>query len=343
MRAAALTGYNAFEVIDLPDPAITGPTDVVVRVTGAGVCGSDVHLAEGALAHIIGDLDFPFVLGHENGGYVEAVGDGVTTLAPGDPVLLHPHISCGLCRPCRRGEETFCLDLRFPGVDGTPGGYAEYLKTDVRAAIRLPDGTDPAPLSALSDAGLTAYHAVRKMVGALPPDGTAVVVGIGGVGYFALQLLRAFSPARLVAVDVDPAKLDGAPALGADLAVPSGPGAADAIMELTGGRGADLVVDCVGVRGTPELALGVLGRGGRLSVVGAGDGEVCCATPDMTFRELAVEASLVGTLGELTELVDLTLRGRVSLIHSYYDLADAGAAVEDLRAGRVEGRAVLRP
>lgn len=343
MKAAALTAYDEFDLIDVPDPEVAGPTDVVVRVTGAGVCGSDLHLAEGALRHVIGDLEFPFILGHENGGFVEAVGDAVTTLVPGDPVLLHPHISCGLCRPCRRGQETFCENLRFPGVDGTPGGYAEYVKSDERAVIKLPEGTDPAPLSPIADAGLTAYHAVRRSVPHLPPDGTAVVTGVGGVGYFVLQLLRAFTPAQLIALDVDQAKLDGARELGADLGVLSGGGAVEAIREATGGRGADLVVDCVGVKGTPEIALGVLGRGGRLSVVGAADGEVCCATPDMTIRELSLEGSLVGTLGELSELVDMTLRGRVKLIQTYYELADAAVAVQDLRAGRVAGRAVLRP
>jgi NAD+-dependent secondary alcohol dehydrogenase Adh1 len=343
MKAAVLTAYNVFETVDLPDPEIVGPTDVIVRISGAGVCGSDVHIAEGVLAKFIGDLKFPFVLGHENSGFVEAVGTSVVSLRPGDAVLLHPHISCGLCRACRRGQETFCENLRFPGVDGTPGGYAEFIKTDVRAAIRLPAGTDPAPLSPLTDAGLSAYHAVRKSVPSLPPDGTAVVIGIGGLGQFALQLLRLFSPARLVAVDTLAGRLDLARQLGADITLTSGDSAVDGVLDATDGRGADLVIDCVGVKTTPQIALGGLARGGRLTVLGAGDGEACCSTPAITGRELTIEGSLVGTLGELAELAEITLRGRLTATSTYYPLADAAKAVDDLREGRVAGRAVLRP
>lgn len=342
MKAAALTAYDSFELIELPQPQITAASDVIVRVAGAGVCGSDVHLAEGELAAYVGELEFPCVLGHENCGYVEAIGEAVRTVAVGDAVLLHPHISCGLCRACRRGQETYCERLRFPGVDGTPGGFAEYMKTAERALVKLPAGTDPVPLAALTDAGLTAYHAVRRQVRELPPDGAAAVIGLGGVGRFALELLRAFSPVRLIAVDIDRDRLAIAERVGAT-SVLAGDGAAAEIAAASEGRGVDLVVDCVGATGTPELALEVLARGGHLSVVGAGDGELCCATVPMTGRELSLEGSLVGTLGELTELVDIALRGRISIEHVEYPLAAAATALEDLRHGRVNGRAVLRP
>lgn len=342
MKAAALTAYDQFDLIELPEPEVEGPLEVVIKVAGAGVCGSDQHLSEGALRDYVGELEFPFVLGHENCGHVVAVGEAVRTVGPGDPVLLHPHITCGMCRACRRGDETFCERLRFPGVDGTPGGFAEYMKTSEHSLVKLPEGTDPFPLAALTDAGLTAYHAVRRQVRDLPPDGAAVVIGLGGVGRFALELLRVFSPARLIAVDVDREHLAIADRVGAT-PVLSGADAAAEIRAAAGGRGADLVVDCVGVAGTPELAIEVLDRGGHLSVVGAGDGEVCCATPPMTGRELSFEASLVGTLGELTELVDIALRGRVTIDHVEYPLADAATAMNDLRSGSVNGRAVLRP
>jgi D-arabinose 1-dehydrogenase-like Zn-dependent alcohol dehydrogenase len=343
MRAAVLTDYDVFDVRDVADPTIMGATEVIVRVSGAGVCGSDVHLAEGALRHMIGEIEFPFVLGHENAGHVAAVGDAVTTLQPGDPVLLHPHISCGVCRACRRGDETYCENLRFPGVDGTPGGYAEYVKTDVRAAIKLPEGTDPTELAAVTDAGLTAYRAVRKVVDRLPPDGTALVTGVGGVGSFALQILRQFTPATIIALDRDAGRLEVAAGLGADAIVPGGEGEVDAIMSATDGAGVDLVMDCVGAPGTPETSMAVLRRGGRIAQVGSGEGELCCAAGPMTFRELSFEGSLVGTLGELTELIGIALRGRVQMLQTYYPLEQAAAAVEDLRAGRIQGRAVLRP
>lgn len=344
MKAAVLTDYDVFDVVELPDPTIMGATEVIVRVSGAGVCGSDVHMAEGALRHMIGELTFPFVLGHENAGHVEAVGDAVTTLRPGDPVLLHPHVSCGVCRSCRRGDETYCENLRFPGVDGTPGGYAEYVKTDVRAAIKLPEGTDPTPLAAITDAGLTAYRAVRKVVDRLPPDGTALVTGVGGVGSFALQILRQFTPAQIIALDTDAGRLEVAGRLGADAVVAGGGEAAvEAVMAATGGAGVDLVVDCVGVPGTPETAMAVLRRGGRIAQVGSGEGELCCAAGPMTYRELSFEGSLVGTLGELTELVGMALRGRLETLQDYYPLERAADAVRDLRTGCVQGRAVLLP
>ena len=343
MKAAVLTSYDVFEIADVPDPEVTAPTDVIVEISGAGVCGSDVHLAEGVLEQFVGELEFPFLLGHENAGHVVAVGDQVRGLAVGDPVLMHPHISCGLCRACRRGHETYCENLRFPGVDGTPGGYAEYLRTDAHAVIKLPEGTDPTLLASLTDAGLSSYHSVRRTVGDVAPDGTALVIGIGGLGHFAVQLLPLFTPAAVIAVDTDPERMRSATALGADHAVAAGDRAAAEIMELSGGQGVDLVIDAVGVRGTSELAMEVLARGGRLSVLGAGDGEVCCATPPMTGRELSLDGSLVGSLGELTELVGIALRGKLSLPQTYYALGDTAIAVEDLRHGRVHGRAVLTP
>jgi len=268
----------------------------------------------------------------------------VTTVKIGDPVLVHPHITCGLCRACRRDEASFCEALLFPGIDGrSPGGFAEFLRTSERAVVRLPAGTDPAPMASLADAGLTAYHAVRRASGTLAADGTAVVVGVGGVGYFALQLLRTFSPARLIAVDLSFEKLLEASALGADLTLLAGEDLVERVMELTDGTGVDLVMDCVGIAPVPAQSLAMLRRGGVYSVLGADKGEACCGTLAMTGRELTIKGNLVGTLGELTELANLATRGRIQLVQTFYPLKYANMALSHLRSGKVQGRAVLVP
>ncbi len=345
MKAAVLNEFNGdLDLIDVEAPQVSHPSDVIVRITGAGVCGSDVHWIQGAFKDILGAPQFPYILGHENAGYVEAVGEAVTTLRIGDPVLAHPHITCGLCRACRRNEASFCESLRFPGIDGrSPGGFAEFMRTSEHALVKLPPGTDPAPMASLADAGLTAYHAVRRACGDLPADGAAVVIGLGGVGYFALQLLRAFSPARLIAVDLRPEKLDNAGTLGADLALPAGEDLVERVLQATGGAGVDLVMDCVGIAPVPEQSLAMLRRGGVYSALGADTGEACCGTLALTGRELTIKGNLVGTLGELTELAHMAVNGRIQLTQTSYPLRDANRALQDLRHGRIQGRAVLVP
>ncbi|MEJ8568582.1 NAD(P)-dependent alcohol dehydrogenase [Elongatibacter sediminis] len=345
MKAAVLNEFNReLALTEVEDPRIQHPGDVIVRVTGAGVCGSDVHWIEGAFKDVLGAPEFPYVLGHENGGYVEAVGSAVTSLQVGDPVLAHPHITCGLCRACRRNEASFCESLRFPGIDGrTAGGFAELFRTTEHALVKLPPGTDPAPMASLADAGLTAYHAVRRACGDLPADGVAVVIGVGGVGYFALQLLRLFSPARLIAVDRVAEKLRDAETLGADLTLSAGDELVDQVMEATGGTGVDLVMDCVGVAPVPEQSLAMLRRGGVYSALGADTGEACCGTLALTGRELTIKGNLVGTLGELAELAQLAARNRIQLTQTSYPLQDINRALSDLRHGTVRGRAVLVP
>ncbi|MBV9544691.1 MAG: alcohol dehydrogenase catalytic domain-containing protein [Chloroflexi bacterium] len=175
-------------LVDVPEPTISGPMDVIVRIAGAGVCRTDLHLVQGVFDAIRGKL--PFTLGHENAGWIQAVGTGVSNLAPGDPVILHPQPSCGLCAACRAGNDMHCTGGSFfPGFDGTDGGYAEYLRTSARAVVKLAPGTDPASLAPFADAGITAYHAVKKVLPRISPGTTVAVVGIGGLGHFGVQIL----------------------------------------------------------------------------------------------------------------------------------------------------------
>jgi|TARA_B110000211_G_scaffold44294_2_gene46844 NAD+-dependent secondary alcohol dehydrogenase Adh1 len=346
MKAVILPAFGStLELATVVDPTIQGPHDVIVKIAGAGVCGSDIHFIDGMFKDVLGEPPFPYILGHENAGYVAAVGSAVTTVKEGDPVLVHPHITCGTCRACRRGDEAFCEKLMFPGIDGQNlGGFAEYFLTNERALIKLPAGTDPSPMASLSDAGLTAYHAVRRAVPNLVPDGTAVVIGLGGVGYFALQLLRLFTPARIIGVDVSPKKVEEAAKLGADLALLSDSQLVENIMGHTSGIGVDLVLDCVGVAPVPQQSLSMLRRGGVYSALGAdNDGDVCCGTMALTGGEMTIKGNLVGNLSELEELVQLVLRSRLHLAQTYFQLGDAAEAIKQLRKGTIQGRAVLVP
>jgi D-arabinose 1-dehydrogenase-like Zn-dependent alcohol dehydrogenase len=276
---------------------------------------------------------------------VEAVGSAVTGLSKGDPVILHPLITCGLCRACRTGYDMACERGVFPGLDGTDGGFAEYLKTSARAVIKLAPGTDPVPLAPFADAGITAYHAVKKVAPFIYPGTWAVVVGVGGLGHFAVQLLKVMTTARVIALDARPERLDFAQELGADEAVLAGEdGGVEQILKITEGRGADVILDFVGEHGTPEKALQYLrkARGGTYVVIGYG-GVVAPTTLDMIARELNILGSIVGSHSELEELMELNRQGKVTIRATTYPLAEAAKAMEDLDAGKVLGRAVLVP
>src|SRR5438128_4661476 len=200
MKAVRLHHYEEQPKIDqVQEPKITGPLDVIVRIGGAGVCRTDLHIIEGQWAEKSG-VALPYTLGHENAGWVEAVGSAVSNVAVGDAVILHPLVTCGLCRACRDGDDVHCTSSSFPGID-TDGGYAEYLKTTARSTIKLDDSLQPADVAALADAGLTAYHAVAKAARTLRPGDKALVIGAGGLGHIGVQVLRALSSAEMIVVD----------------------------------------------------------------------------------------------------------------------------------------------
>ena len=181
MKAVRVHAYGKRPSVDeIPEPRVTGPLDVLVQVGAAGLCRTDLHIVEGQWAEATG-IALPYTLGHENAGWVHAVGDGVTNAAPGDTVILHPAPSCGLCRACRAGEDMHCSNGEFPGLSGD-GGMAEYLRTSARAWVKLDPSTQPADVAALADAGITAYHAVRKAIPLLYPGTTCVVIGAGCQG-----------------------------------------------------------------------------------------------------------------------------------------------------------------
>jgi D-arabinose 1-dehydrogenase-like Zn-dependent alcohol dehydrogenase len=330
-------------LVDVPEPRITGPLDVIVKVAGAGVCRTDLHLVEGVFKSGMGDK-LPFTLGHENAGWIEEVGSGVPDLQKGDPVILHPQPSCGLCRSCRDGDDMHCTGQSFfPGFDGTDGGYAEYLKTNVRAVIKLAPGTDPASLAPFADAGITAYHAVKRQLPRIIPGTTCVVLGVGGLGHFGIQILKALSCARVIALDTRADRLDFARRLGADEAFQSGiEGGVTAVREATDGRGADIVFDYVGERGTPDTAIKMLRRGGTYAQIGYG-GTLTIPTVDLLLGEFTIFGNIVGTFSDLAELMELNRQGKVRITAQQFPLEDAAEVLHLLDQGQIEGRAVLLP
>jgi D-arabinose 1-dehydrogenase-like Zn-dependent alcohol dehydrogenase len=335
MRAVQVVSFGApVEVTDVPEPEIRDPFDAVVRIAGAGICRTDLHIQQGALAGAF-HQELPLTLGHENSGWVEALGPAVSHLSVGDPVIVHPAVTCGHCAGCRSGNDMHCGTWRFPGVDGWPGGYAERLRTSARSLVPLPAGTDPAPLAPHADAGLTAIHAVKRLAGFAPVGATVVSIGCGGVGQLALQLLRLLTPARIVVVEVDARRATAARKLGAHvvLELPA-PAAADAVLDLTGGRGAQAVLDLVGEGEVPGHAMRMLAKGGAYSIVGYGGG-VRLEHLDMINRELTVLGNQIGSHTDLVELMALVAQGRVTIDSELFPLESA--------AGRVAGRAVLVP
>lgn len=341
MRAVQLSAYDTKpELVEVPDPHADGALDVVVKIGGAGVCRTDLHIIEGQWEQKSG-VTLPYTIGHENAGWVEEVGNAVTSVKPGDPVILHPLATCGLCRYCRAGDDVHCVASAFPGIDSN-GGYAEYLKTNARAVVKLDSSLKPADVAALADAGLTAYHAVAKAARFLRPGDTAVVIGAGGLGHIGVQVLAALSAARMIVVDRSEPALKLASELGAHHTVVADGTQVQQVLDLTDGNGAEAVIDFVGEGGAIEDGVGMLRRAGNYYVIGYG-GTLSIPTIDVISTEINFIGNLVGSYNDLVELMVLAAQGKVSLHTSTYPLAEFATALSDLDAGNVRGRAILVP
>ena len=339
MRAALMREYHApLELVERPDPEPDGVRSVVVKIGGAGVCATDLHAIDGLME--VAGVSVPLVLGHENAGWVHAAGDDVTSAAVGDPVLVYPAYSCGLCVSCRRGLDMQCERGGFTGLTHD-GGFAEYVLVDERQLVLLPPGTDSAAVAPHADAGITAYHAVKKLLPRLTPGTTAALIGVGGVGHIALQLVRALGASNVIAVDTDERRRSLARELGADEILGDEP-AADAVREATDGKGADVVLDFVGTDDTHASGLAMLARGGVYSVIGYG-GTIAHPSVLMIATETSIWGNLVGSWTDLWELVQLHARGAVTLRSETFPLEQVNDVLDTLRAGDITGRAVLVP
>ncbi|HEY5988350.1 MAG TPA: NAD(P)-dependent alcohol dehydrogenase [Streptosporangiaceae bacterium] len=341
MKAVRLHAYHQQPVVEeVPEPVIVGPLDVVVRIGGAGVCRTDLHIIEGQWAAAMG-VQLPYTLGHENAGWVHATGTGVTNVAEGDTVILHPAPTCGLCRACRAGQDMHCANGSFPGLSHD-GGMAEFLLTSARACVKLDSATRPADVAALADAGITAYHAVRKAIPLLYPGTTCVVIGAGGLGHIGIQCLATLTAATIIVVDRNSDALKLAEQLGAHHTVVADGGQVAAVSRLTGGNGAEVVLDFVAEQGAEADGFAMTGRAGSYFVIGYG-GTVQIPTLDIISTERNIVGNIVGTYNDLAELMALAQAGRVTLHTRTYPLDAAADALADLDAGRVRGRAILVP
>jgi propanol-preferring alcohol dehydrogenase len=347
MRALRLVDWQQPPaLVELPDPR-PRPGEVVVRMGAAGACHSDLHLLHDVPPGIL-PWQPPFTLGHENAGWVHELGDGVVGLSVGEPVVVYGAWGCGSCARCRTTSENYCergVDApvaRGGGGLGLDGGMADLLLVpSARHLVPIPSGLDVVAAAPLADAALTPYHAVRRSLGKLLPGSTAVVVGCGGLGHLAVQILTAMTAARVVAVDVRPDALTLAEAAGAALTV-SGADSAQQIREATGGVGADVVLDFVGNTDTMTLAASVSRTLGDVTVVGLAGGAYPLSIATIPY-EVSMQTTYWGSRSELLEVLDLAARGAIRAHVTTYPLSAAAAAYDDLAAGRVTGRAVVVP
>ncbi|MBV9425306.1 MAG: NAD(P)-dependent alcohol dehydrogenase [Solirubrobacterales bacterium] len=341
MKAARLHAYHeALKLDEIAEPQATGPLDVVVRIGAAGLCRTDLHIQEGQWAEKSG-VKLPYTPGHENAGWVHEVGSAVTNVEVGDTVIVHPFISCGLCGPCRRGDDMHCLNGSFPGIN-RDGGFAEFLQTSARSVVKLGEGLDPKDIAALADAGLTAIHAVKRAIPVLSPGTYAVVIGAGGLGHIGVQCLKAMTPAEIIVLDPSEPALALARDLGAHHTVKVDGTQVDKVKELTDGLGAEAIVDFVGERGAIEDGIAMIRDGGFYYVIGYGE-NINIPTIDVISREISFIGNLVGTYTDLQELMTLTAQGQVSLHTSTYPLDAINDAMADLDGGRLQGRGILVP
>lgn len=340
MKAYQLSGDQQaeFREVAVPEP---GPGEVLIKVAGAGACHSDLHLMERPSGFAL-----PYTLGHENAGWVEALGPGVRDLDVGEAVAVYGPWGCGRCRACRSSFENHCenadrIGARGGGL-GRDGGMAPYMLIPAARLLVPLDGLDPVEAAPLSDAGLTPYHAIKRNLGKLTPGTSALVIGVGGLGHMAVQILRALSPAQVIAADIDEGKLMLARELGADQVVRSGDEAPAQIRELTSGLGAMVVLDFVGNDATMKLAARVARPGGEVTVVGLAGGTVPFRAGTLPF-DCAITVPFWGSAVELMEVLALAREGAIrSRVHRF-PLSQAPDAYAQLREGKIDGRAVITP
>ena len=344
---------QALQLVDKPVPEPQG-TEVLIKVRAAGVCHTDLHLWEGhydmgggkKLTLAERGIKPPLTLSHEIVGEVVAAGPGAAALGEaaqlGRVALVHPWIGCGECAACQRGEENICIKPQALGV-ARPGGFAEYVVVPHPRYLVNIDGLDPAQAAPLACAGVTTYSALKKFGQRITTD-PVVIIGAGGLGLMAIEVLKALGGKGAIVVDLDPLKREAALAAGALLAVDAkAPDAVQQIQQATGG-GARAVLDLVGATPTVSLAMACSARGGHTVICGLMGGDLTLALPVIPMRPLTLQGSYVGTLEELKELVDLARRTNMKPIPvNTRPLSQANDALQDLHHGRIVGRTVLVP
>jgi propanol-preferring alcohol dehydrogenase len=345
MRALQFTQWKQPpELREIPDPD-PKPGEVVIKVGGAGACHSDLHVMDEFDEGMV-PFELPFTLGHENAGWVHALGDGATGFEIGEPVAVYGPWGCGRCARCRVGMENYCVKSAEIGAAGgglgRDGGMADYmLVPDARLLVPLGD-LDPVQAAPLTDAALTPYHAIVRSRDQLGAGTSAVVIGAGGLGHMAIQILKAITSATVIVVDQRQDALDLAASIGADHTVQSGPDAVEEIRGRTGGLGAELVLDLVGVDATLQLAAATVRTLGELTLVGIGGGSLPVGFFTVPY-EASVSTTYWGSVTELMDVITLARKGDITAHVTTFGLSDAVDAYDQLRDGQLRGRAVITP
>jgi propanol-preferring alcohol dehydrogenase len=340
MQAFRIVAPHKVELQSVAQPE-PGPGEVLIRMGAAGACHSDLHILDAPDA--LG-MPMPFTLGHENAGWVEALGAGVSGFERGEAVAVYGVMGCGQCIACLGGRDNECRRVAPGGVGlGRDGGMAEYMTVPARQLVPIGD-LDVKQAAPLTDAGLTPYHAIAVTRRGLRPGSTCVVIGVGGLGHMAVQLLAATSAVRIIAVDTRDEALKLARDVGAHHAFKSDENTAAEIRALVGPPpgGADVVLDCVGAPPTVELARSIVSTGGDIAIVGLAGGTLPVGYGTVPF-ETRVVVPFWGTKSELAEVIALARAGAISAHVETFRLTDAARAYEKLRAGQVKGRAVIVP
>jgi len=349
-RCYCLTAHHApLELRTGPVPEPRG-REVLVRMTGAGVCHSDIHIWEGyydlgggkKIALKDRGIQLPVTMGHEISGEIVKAGPDAKGARIGASVVVYPWIGCGECPVCRSGEENLCLKARSLGIF-QPGGYANYvIVPDAKYCIDIA-GLDPAEAAPLACSGVTTYSALKKF-GPRIKEEPVVIMGAGGLGHMAQKVLKAMGGKGAILVDIDEGKRKAAVAGGALAAIDGGAkDAAQQIIDAAGGA-VRMVLDLVGAAATVNLALACATRGTEIGVVGLYGGEITVSVPLFPLRPLAIRGTYVGTPADLAELVALARAGKLEPVKvTRRPLDEANAALMDLKAGKVVGRVVLVP
>jgi propanol-preferring alcohol dehydrogenase len=346
MKAVVFEQWGTFPVLREVERPSPGPGEVLLKVAGAGACHSDVSVFSGFdEATAPPQLAPSYVLGHENSGWVDQLGPGVSGVELGAAYLVYGPIGCGRCPACSRGQDTYCANAAgMPYLAcglGRDGGMAEYMTVPADHLVPLGDA-DPVAAAPLSDAALTPYHAIKQALPVLGrPGASALVVGLGGLGQLAVQILTALTGATVIASDMRPEAMQQAESDGA-VSVPGGPDQVAAIRDLTGGRGVDAVFDFVGVDPTMALAMATVAVQGRVTVVGIGGGSYAWSFLQVPY-EVELTSTYWGTVEDLWEVATLYRAGRITPRVERFGLEDALEAYHRLQDGDIAGRAVVVP
>ncbi|MDH3501852.1 MAG: alcohol dehydrogenase [Nitrosopumilus sp.] len=350
MKSVRIPGPN--EKLKVVESETPKPQDnqVLVKVKAVGVCHSDLHLWEGG--YDLGDgqfmkvtdrgVKYPVTPGHEIVGTVEDIGSNVSGISRGDQVLVYPWIGCGVCPACKVGNENLCDTPKSLGVF-QDGGYSDYSLIPHSKYLAKLDGVDPESATSLACSGLTAYTAIKKSNQNSPEF--LVIIGAGGLGLMGVQIAKAITKAKVICVDLDDQKLETAKEMGADFILNSkDPETSKKIISICNNKGADSVVDFVNAPPTAKLGLAVLRKRGNLVLVGLFGGSIEMSLVTIPLKSIIIQGAYTGNYTDMVELMDLARKGVINpMISKRYSLDDANAALEDLKARKILGRAVINP